>query len=163
MTCTHTSTSLKCLGIAIAKVKDLQCMYIKCLEIQAWIQPSIHLTQITLSKWPQSDFAFSDFGWSIRMIYSGHKSRGSFYRYEFPRQNMNTNMILFKHCGSTVAQWYGLLTQDRQVCGSRPLAGALAPRQGVLLTIISLIPGVVNGYREQYIRCLPCAPLGGQA
>ena len=36
--------------------------------------------------------------------------------------------------------------------------GAYAPRQGILLTVVSLDPGVVNGYRQESIPCLPCAP-----
>ena len=33
-----------------------------------------------------------------------------------------------------------------------------SPRQGILLTVVSLDPGVVNGYRQECIPCLPCAP-----
>ena len=33
-----------------------------------------------------------------------------------------------------------------------------APGQGILLTVVSLNPGVVNGYWQESIPCLPCAP-----
>ena len=36
--------------------------------------------------------------------------------------------------------------------------GTYAPRQGILLTVVSLDPGVVNGYLQESIPCLPCAP-----
>ena len=36
--------------------------------------------------------------------------------------------------------------------------GAYALRQGILSIIVSLDPGVVNGYRQEFIPCLPCAP-----
>ena len=36
--------------------------------------------------------------------------------------------------------------------------GTYAPRQGILLTVVSLHPGVVNGYRQESIPCLPCVP-----
>ena len=40
--------------------------------------------------------------------------------------------------------------------------GAYAPRQGILLTVVSLDPGVVNGYQQESIPCLPCAPSGSR-
>ena len=30
--------------------------------------------------------------------------------------------------------------------------------KGILLTVVSLDPGVVNGYRQEFIPCLPRAP-----
>ena len=35
--------------------------------------------------------------------------------------------------------------------------GAYALRQGILSIIVSLDPGEVNGYRQEFIPCLPCA------
>ena len=48
-------------------------------------------------------------------------------------------------CGSTVAYRIVLSTYNQRVGGSIP-PSAYAPRQGILSTIVSLDPGVVNGY-----------------
>ena len=54
-------------------------------------------------------------------------------------------------------RWFALLTRNRRVGGASP-ARYRAPRQGILLTVVSLGPRVVNGYRQESIPYLQCAP-----
>ena len=56
------------------------------------------------------------------------------------------------------ANWLQLNSQLNSTGVSFWLYRTYAPRQGILLTVVSLDAGVVNGYRQESIPCLPCAP-----